>query len=176
MNEAIKKINNDHKSSAKIRGIQESEYGWLTEFLYQAIFIPEGMELPPREIINDPEIFIYIKDFGKQDGDLGVVAEKNGQIVGAAWARIIPAFGHINNETPELAISILPEFRSVGIGTKLMRKLFATLRANGYQRTSLSVQKDNPAVRFYKRLGYEITDEKKDHAGHGDYIMIKELY
>jgi SAM-dependent methyltransferase len=37
------------------------------------------------------------------------------------------------------------------------------------------VQKDNPAVRFYKRLGYEITGEKPDHAGHEDYIMTKEL-
>ena len=133
------------------------------------------MEPPPREIINDPEIFIYIKDFGKQAGDLGVVAEQNGQIIGAAWTRIIPAFGHVSNEIPELAISILPEFRGYGIGTKLMRKLFVTLRDNGYQRTSLSVQKDNPAVNFYKHLGYEITNEKVDHVGHEDYIMIKEL-
>ena len=165
-----------HKLNAKIRNMQESEYECLPEFLYQAIFIPKGMELPPREIINDPEIFIYIRDFGKQEGDLGVVAEQNGQIIGAAWTRIIPAFGHISNEIPELAISILPEFRGFGIGTKLMRKLFVTLRANGYQRTSLSVQKDNPAVHFYKRLGYKITDEKVDHVGHGDYIMIKELF
>jgi len=164
-----------HKLNAKIHNIQESEYECLPEFLYQAIFIPAGMELPPREIINDPKIFIYIKDFGKQAGDLGVVAEQNGQIIGAAWARIIPAFGHINDEIPELAISILPEFRGYGIGTKLMQQLFATLRANGYQRTSLSVQQDNPAVRFYKHLGYQITDEKVDHVGHGDYIMIKEL-
>jgi len=164
-----------HKLNAKIHNIQEAEYECLPEFLYQAIFIPKGMELPPREIIKDPEIFIYIKDFGKQEGDLGVVAEQNGQIIGAAWTRIIPAFGHISDEIPELAISILPELRGFGIGTKLMRKLFATLRANGYQRTSLSVQKDNPALHFYKRLGYEITDEKADHVGHGDYIMIKEL-
>jgi len=36
-------------------------------------------------------------------------------------------------------------------------------------------QKDNSAVRFYARLGYEITDEKLDHAGHEDYIMVKHL-
>ena len=157
------------------KGKQEAEYQCLPEFLYQAIFIPEGMELPSREIINDPEIFIYIKDFGKQEGDLGVVAEQNGQIIGVAWTRIIPAFGHINSEIPELAISVLPEFRGLGIGTKLMQELFATLRAKGYKRTSLSVQKDNQAVRFYKRLGYKITDEKVDHVGNEDYIMIKEL-
>jgi len=41
--------------------------------------------------------------------------------------------------------------------------------------TSLSVQQNNPAVRFYQRLGYTITDEKTDHAGHDDYAMVKNL-
>lgn len=164
-----------HKINAKVRVMQKSDYECLPEFLYQAIFIPEGVEPPPRSIINDPEIFIYIKDFGMQPGDLGVVAEQNGQVVGAAWTRIIPAFGHINGEIPELVISILPEFRAYGIGTKLMKKLFEVLRKHGYKQTSLSVQKDNPAVRFYQRLGYEMSGERLDHAGHEDYLMIKEI-
>jgi ribosomal protein S18 acetylase RimI-like enzyme len=155
--------------------MRESDYACLPEFLYQAIFIPEGEALPPRDVIHDPQISVYIKDFGAQPGDFGVVAEQNGQVVGAAWTRIIPAYGHINAETPELALSILPEFRGYGIGTKLMKKLFKVLRDAGYKRTSLSVQKDNPAVRFYERLGYRVTDEKLDHAGHEDYIMVKDL-
>ncbi len=164
-----------HKINAKVRIMRESDYECLSEFLYQAVFIPEGEELPPRSIINDPEIFVYIKEFGKQPGDLGVVAEQNGQIIGAAWTRIIPAYGHIDSETPELAISILPGFRGYGIGTKLMQKLFRVLRENGCKQTSLSVQKDNPAVRFYRRLGYEMSGERLDHAGHEDYLMIKYL-
>lgn len=161
--------------NAKVRLMQTSDHVCLPEFLYQAIFIPEGIEPPPRSIINDPQIFAYIKDFGTQSGDLGAVAELNGQVIGAAWTRIIPAFGHIDTDTPELAISILPEFRGYGIGTKLLEKLFVILRANGYLRTSLSVQKDNPAVRLYKRLGYRITEEKRDHVGNQDFIMIKDL-
>lgn len=164
-----------HLINARVRTMRESDYIVLNEFLYQAIFIPEGAELPQRDIIEDPEIFVYVKDFGKQPGDLGVVAEQNGQIVGAAWTRIIPAFGHIDNETPELAISILPEFRGYGIGTKMMKNLFKVLRENGYKQTSLSVQKDNPAVRFYKRLGYVMTGDRLDHAGHEDYLMQKDL-
>jgi ribosomal protein S18 acetylase RimI-like enzyme len=104
-----------------------------------------------------------------------VAAEQNGQVIGAAWTRIIPAYGHINNETPELAISVLPGFRGYGIGAKLMKKLFEVLRENGYKQTSLSVQKDNPAVRFYQRLGYEMSGERLDHAGHEDYLMIRNL-
>lgn len=164
-----------HPINAKVRLMQASDYVCLPEFLYQAIFLPEGVESPPRSIINDPRIFAYIKDFSTQSGDLGVVAEQNGQVIGAAWTRIIPTYGHINDETPELAISILPEFRGYGIGTKLLKKMFAVLRANGYVQTSLSVQKDNPAVRLYKRLGYRIMEEKLDHVGNEDFIMMKDL-
>ena len=162
-------------NNAEVRVMQEADYACLPEFLYQAIYIPEGEELPPRSVINEPEIFVYIKDFGTKPGDLGVVAVRNGQIIGAAWTRIIPAYGHIDNDTPELAISILPPFRSYGIGTKLMQKLFVVLRENGFKQTSLSVQKNNPAVRFYERLGYEISGERLDHAGHEDYLMVKEI-
>lgn len=175
INAKSKTIITAHTINAKVRPMRTSDYVCLPEFLYQAIFIPEGIEPPPRSIIKAPEIFAYIKDFGTQTGDLGVVAEQNGQVVGAAWTRIISAYGHINNEIPELAISILPEFRGYGIGTKLMKKLFEVLRANGYARTSLSVQKDNPAVRFYERLGYKIIEEKLDHAGNEEFIMIREF-
>jgi ribosomal protein S18 acetylase RimI-like enzyme len=164
-----------HEIKAKVRIMQKSDYVCLREFLYQAIFIPQGITPPPRNVIDEPEIFIYIKDFGTRQGDLGVVAEQNGQVIGAAWTRIIPAYGNIDSETPELAVSILPEFRGYGIGTKLMKKLFEVLRSNGYKQTSLSVQKDNPAVRFYRRLGYAVYDERIDHAGHEDHLMIKEL-
>ncbi len=164
-----------HKINAKVRAMGKSDYACLNEFLYQAIFIPDGEDIPPRSIINDPEIFVYVKDFGDKPGDLGVVAEQNGQIIGAAWTRIIRAYGHVDGNTPELAISILPEFRGYGIGTKIMHRLFKLLKENGYDKTSLSVQKDNPAVQFYLRLGYEIVKGKLDYAGREDYIMIKTL-
>ena len=164
-----------HKIHARVREMNESDYPCLNEFVYQAIFIPDGEPLPPRDIIFRPEISIYFENFGKQAGDLGVVAEQNGQVVGAAWTRIIAAYGHIDNETPELAIAILPEFRGCGIGTKLMKKLFAVLRENGYTQTSLSVQKNNPAVRFYEWLGYRTVENRPDETDHEDHLMIKRL-
>jgi len=162
------------RSTHSIREITPVDYSQLENFLYHAIFIPEGEEYPAREIIFQPEIYVYVKDFGGKN-DSGVVAEIDGLLVGAAWARIIPAYGNIDDKTPELAISILPEFRGNGIGTDLMNSLFDLLRKRGYVRTSLSVQQNNPAVRFYQRLGYLVTDEKLDHTGHEDFIMIKNL-
>jgi len=172
-----------------IREIFEKDYILLEEFLYNAIYVPPCEEPPPKEVIFDPEIYIYIDGFGNKPGDCGVVAEHDGKITGMAWTRIIPAYGHIDDNTPELAISVLPELRGQNIGTLLMTKLFELLCVRGYKRTSLSVQKDNPAARFYQRLGYVITSEKLDHVGwlfasrtarpcnpgHEDYIMVKDL-
>ena len=59
-----------YKINAKVRLMQESDYVCLPEFLYQAIYIPEGEALPPRSILNDPNIRIYIDGFGTQPGDL----------------------------------------------------------------------------------------------------------
>ena len=163
------------RSDILIREIDKTEHNILEDFLYNAIFLLPDDEVPPREIIFEPEIYVYIDGYGENHGDCGVVAEQNGKIIGAAWTRIIPAYGHIDDNTPELAISVLPEHRSAGIGTDMMTRLFDLLRERGYERTSLSVQKNNPAVRFYERLGYKITSEKLDHVGNEDYIMLKEL-
>jgi len=152
------------------RPIHPTDFPLLEEFLYQAVYIPEG-ELPPSwDVIFDPNVYIYIKNFGSSEHDTGVIAEIDGKPVGAAWARIIPAYGNIDDTTPELAISILPEYRGRGIGESLMQHLFDLLREKGYAKTSLSVQKNNPAARFYKRLGYEIIEEKAE-----EYIMVKQL-
>jgi ribosomal protein S18 acetylase RimI-like enzyme len=156
-------------SNLKIRQILIEEYPLLEEFQYHAIFLPVGVGPLPREIIFKPEIFVYIKDFGGKD-DCCVVVELDKQIVGAAWTRIIPAYGHIDDKTPELAISVLPNWRRQGIGSKMMNSLFDLLRERGYLQTSLAVQKENPAVRFYLRLGYNIIEEKTE-----EYLMIKYL-
>jgi len=159
-----------------IRAMKEADYSLLEDFLYNAIYIPDGEELPLRDVVFDPNVYVYIDGFGSKDGDLGVVAEvKNNEVVGMAWTRIIPAYGHLDKDTPELAISVLPNYRGCGIGTMLMERLFKILKDAGYKRTSLSVQQNNPAVMFYKRLGYVVTDEKVDHEGNEDFVMVKKL-
>ena len=161
------------KKTFTTRPILPEDYSLLEEFLYLAIHLPFGTSPPPREIIFDPNIFIYIKDFGGED-DCGVVAELAGEVVGAAWTRIIPAYGHLDDDTPELAISISPSERGKGIGTKMMKALFKLLKEKGYHQTSLSVQKDNPAAKFYERLGYTIIDNNEG-GSKDDYLMVKVL-
>ena len=40
----------------KIWEIRKYEYPILSDFLYEAIFIPEGMDKPPKSIIKQPEL------------------------------------------------------------------------------------------------------------------------
>ena len=150
----------------KIRKIKESEYSVLGDFLYEAIFIPEGVKSPPREIIEQPELQVYISDFGKHKGDCCLVAELDKRIIGAVWGRIMNDYGHIDDETPSFAISLYPEYRNHGIGTALMKSMLKLLKAENYKQASLAVQKANYAVKMYKNVGFEIVGENAE-----EYIM-----
>ena len=93
-----------------IRKIRHDEVRVLDTFLYEAIFIPEGFEPPPKDIIKEPELQVYVDEFGSKIGDICFVAEADGQIVGAVWARIMEDFGHVDDETPSFAISLFKEY------------------------------------------------------------------
>ena len=149
-----------------IREIRKEEYKILEDFLYEAIFIPKGTKKPPREIIKNEELQVYIKDFGTDKNDNCLVAEYNNKIVGACWTRIMNDYGHIDNSTPSFAISLYEEYRGKGIGTRFMKSMLKLLKDKGYKKTSLSVQKKNYAVEMYKKLGFKIIDENKE-----EYIM-----
>lgn len=153
----------------RIREIRENEYCILSEFLYEAIFIPEGIEKPPKAIIEQPGLQVYIADFGKSD-DWCLVAEVKEKIVGAVWVRIMNDYGHIDDETPSFAMSLYEEYRNMGIGTALMRDMLEFLKNKGYKQTSLSVQKANYAVRMYQKVGFEVIDENEE-----EYIMVCRL-
>ena len=117
-----------------IRKIQKQEYPLLDHFLYEAIFVPEGVEPPPKTIITSPELQVYVEHFGESKDDWGLVAEVEGKIVGAVWVRIMNDYGHIDEKTPSLAISLYKEYRGFGIGTAMMKEILALLKAHGYSR------------------------------------------
>lgn len=154
----------------KIRKIEKNEYKLLNDFLYEAIFIPKGTENPPKEIINNKELQVYVKDFGTNKDDNCLVAEYNNKIIGACWTRIMNDYGHIDNSTPSFAISLYGDYRGKSIGTELMEKMLELLKHKGYKRASLAVQKENYAVKMYKKVGFEIVDENEE-----EYIMVCDL-
>ena len=52
---------------------------------------------------------VYVADFGEKKDDICYVAEISGKIAGAVWCRIMDDYGHVNEDTPSLAISVLEE-------------------------------------------------------------------
>lgn len=150
-----------------IRKMTVPEYPLLSDFLYEAIFIPDGIKPPPRDIIASPELQIYIERFGASKGDFALVAEIERKIVGAVWVRIMNDYGHIDDETPSLAISLHKEYRGKGLGTNMMKEMLSLLKTHGYKRVSLSVQKANYAAEMYRKIGFEIIKENED-----EWIML----
>ncbi|MBR2707036.1 MAG: GNAT family N-acetyltransferase [Mogibacterium sp.] len=151
----------------KYRELKPDEYGLLKLFTYEAIFIPEGSEPPDRSITEQPELSLYYDGFGSGPADLCMAAEDNGTIAGVAWTRSMDDYGHVDDGIPSLAISLIREYRGKGIGTKLLGKLLDQLKHNGYGRVSLSVQKENYAVRMYEHAGFRTISENDE-----EFIMV----
>lgn len=98
------------------------------------------------------------------------MAEVQGNVVGAIWVRIMNDYGHIDDDTPSLAMSVYQKYRGLGIGTSLLKQLLLVERLVGYSKLSLSVQKDNYDVKMYEKVGFTIIDENSE-----EYIMTVNL-
>lgn len=149
----------DYAYGPRIRELHPEETPLLETFLYHAIFQRDPAHPLPRDVIRRPELWIYVDRFGQWPGDRCLCAEENGRVVGAVWTRLIHGYGHVDDRTPELAISVLPEARGGGVGTALLRAMLARLRADGCSQVTLSVQKDNFALRMYQRAGFTLLGE-----------------
>ena len=142
--------------------------------LFEAVSWNPGRELPPYEFtIAHPELARYHESWGRR-GDLAVIAERDGEVVGASLCRLFTAsdhgHGYVDGETPELAVAVWDGHRGEGIGTRLMAAIEDAARAAGFSQISLSVDADNPARRLYERLGYETLT-----VDDGGVRMLKEL-
>lgn len=153
-----------------VRELAENEYGLLEDFLYEAIFVPEGMLPPDRSVLSLPELQVYIADFGKREYDAAFLAEADGRAAGAVWCRVMNDYGHIDDATPSVAVAVYKEFRGIGIGTALLNRLSEHMKGMKCAALSLSVQKSNPALRLYLRIGFETVRESGE-----EFVMRKYL-
>jgi ribosomal protein S18 acetylase RimI-like enzyme len=152
-----------------IRPLRADDVPFLREALYHAVFVPPNAKPPARTLIDLPELAAYIDRFGARSGDVGVLALAGESPVGAAWARLMRGYGYVDDDTPELSIALLPEYRGQGIGTQLMQVLLNALKPLA-ARVSLSVQRANPAFRLYQRLGFGVVSGDEESV-----IMVRSL-
>ncbi|WP_432351969.1 GNAT family N-acetyltransferase [Sporosarcina sp. A2] len=156
----------------EIRSLERHDLRFLREMVYESAFVPEGQRPFPRTILDEPSVSKFFDGWGEQSDDIGLIAERGEQPVGAIWLRLFDkeqkSYG--DEETPEIGMAILKEFRGKGIGSTLMGMLETQAKNYGYQKLFLSVDPRNPARRLYEHLGYE-------HVGWDEtfWAMEKEL-
>jgi ribosomal protein S18 acetylase RimI-like enzyme len=106
---------------------------------------------------TEPPLTRYVNDWGRP-GDHSLIAFDEFVPVGAAWYRLfteaIPGFGFVDEQTPELAIAVVPNRRGRGYGHELLSGLLDCARKDGFAAISLSVAKDNPARHLYENYGF----------------------
>ena len=138
----------------------------LDMLLHATNWHPSREPLSEEQVLREPKLAHYAAGW-PQPGDLGVVVEDaDGTGRGAAWLRHFtdedPSYGFLDAGTPELSIGVSPQSRGRGLGTGLCSRLFDAAEARGIRRISLSVEKANPALGLYRRLGFEVVRDDGD--------------
>ncbi len=84
--------------------------------------------------------------------------------VGALWLRRIPppgGYGFWDSDTPELSMAVLAARRNQGVGSRLLAVAIAEA-GRRFEALSLSVAPENPAMRLYRRHGFEERGRRGD--------------
>lgn len=144
----------------------------LKEFLYHAIYVQPGGNPPDPSVLNDPHLAPYYQDWGQKD-DRALFAFCETKLIGVCWSRCFskesPGYGTIHPNIPELSIAVLPNYRGMGVGSKLLTEFLSILQKD-FSAVSLSVDAENPALGLYKRFGFLKFSTKG-----GSILMMKEF-
>jgi SAM-dependent methyltransferase len=141
-----------------IRPATPHDLSFMTEMQYEALFVPPGASPFPRSIVDEPNLARYLAGFGSRASDVGRIAiGADGDPIGAAWVRQVDGYGFVDAETPELGVAVVNGRRGSGVGGALLDSLL-----DAVPRVSLSVDRRNPAMRLYERLGFETVRTEGD--------------
>jgi ribosomal protein S18 acetylase RimI-like enzyme len=86
------------------------------------------------------------------------------EVDGAAAGRLYVA--RWPREIRIMDIALLPEFRGQGLGARLLAALIEEADRDG-RTLSIHVERMNPALRLYRRLGFEVREDK------GVYLLLE---
>ncbi len=158
------------------RSLRADETDLLREALLRTV---RWRELEPTVTLEDllrfePKLGRYVDGFGRA-GDLALVAEWRGSVMGIGWYRLyaegVGGLGFVDERTPELGLAVWPEHRGKGIGTSLLDGLIENATKDGYPALSLCVSDVNlVAQKLYRSRGFsEVVHES------AKIVMIRRL-
>ena len=144
-----------------LRLANQDDLPFLREMMFEAAHWDPAKPRPGiDEGLADPIVASYLEGWVRP-GDCGLIAldDESKQSIGAAWYRLFtrdrPGFGFVDEQTPELAIAVVEEFRGKHVGSALMNGLRRLAKAQGHRRLSLSVEPRNIRARFlYAKMGF----------------------
>jgi ribosomal protein S18 acetylase RimI-like enzyme len=156
-----------------LAGSRDEEFLW--RMLYHAAHMEQDAGASIESAKEDPYLRKYVVDWGRP-GDLGVIGAVDGRQVGAVWSRLLigdnRTYGYVDDNTPELAAAVLPEYIGNGIGTRLLHAYLAEAEKL-FPAVALNVRADNPALRLYRRAGFEVVSVITNRVGTESYNMVR---
>src|SRR5262245_52030726 len=126
-----------------------TDLDFLEEMLFEAFFWDVSIKRPVFASFRDTSEFSKLLAGWGRQGDRAIIAEESGTRIGAAWFRLwtpdVHSYGFVDTATPEVAMAVRQDYRSKGIGRRLLDALVQRARADGVPALSLSVSPANPA-------------------------------
>jgi GNAT superfamily N-acetyltransferase len=139
-----------------IRRGNRQDVRFLRDMLRHAFYWRSG------RAVEDSLLWRYVSGWGRR-GDTALIALEGGFPIGAAWFRLFPrdepGFGFVDEETPEVAVAVVPSRRGRGIGSELLDSLVELAREQGHDGLSLTVAADSPAMHVFEKQGFERVEE-----------------
>jgi len=110
-----------------------------------------------REDTGDPDIYLRaFDDMAAQGGNIALVAERGGEIVGCLQLTMIPGLSRRGAKRGQIeGVRVSAACRGLRIGERLIRHAIDIARAEGCGLVQLTSDVSRPdAHRFYERLGF----------------------
>ena len=152
-------------TALRVRAARAEDERFLWHMLATTANLPPAKPPSVADMQADPGIAPYLTGWGRA-GDTAVVAEVEGEPIGAAWFRLYdedqPGYGFVDAQVPEISIGVDAAWRGQGVGRALLVARVAGARAEGHAALSLSVDARNaPALALYRSMGFVDTGEGK---------------
>jgi GNAT superfamily N-acetyltransferase len=121
---------------------------------------------PLADLLGVPQIADYVDGWGRP-GDVGFVAEEDGEPIGACWYRRFtrehPAYGFIAEDAPGVSLAVPPGAPVRGARRVSLAAAVRAARREGHPALGLSVSERNArARRLYETLGFEGVGREAD--------------